>query len=231
MHTWVYIKMSGFTIDWLSSRTVMPCWLDVTLINYLPTPGSKVRPSQPPEYSITNRTRVRSIPLFVGIEIRHSQIVLCRTEPRLPAMSTTGAVDQTQITILLGVSTALTCITSKNTLDVSSSLYLKLILSTNSYLGHPASLDSIFPPEEGRYGRLHGHRRSGISNSSALKSTHTNNRKIFTIGYLAVLYLGKENGMGSPMGVLTLDEMETLLKVGSIQLMDVLNHDTNGKVR
>lgn len=36
---------------------------------------------------------------------------------------------------------------------------------------------------------------------------------IFTLGYLAVLYLGKTNGMGSPMGTLSTDEMETLLKV------------------
>lgn len=43
---------------------------------------------------------------------------------------------------------------------------------------------------------------------------------IFTLGYLAVLYLGKTNGMGSPMGTLSTDEMETLLKITfSIELM------------
>ncbi|KAI1761415.1 hypothetical protein GGR53DRAFT_522373 [Hypoxylon sp. FL1150] len=36
---------------------------------------------------------------------------------------------------------------------------------------------------------------------------------IFTIGYLAVLYQAKTNGMGAPMGTLTVDEMETILKI------------------
>lgn len=35
----------------------------------------------------------------------------------------------------------------------------------------------------------------------------------FTIGYLAVLYIGKTNGMGNPMGTLTVDNMTTLLKI------------------
>ncbi|KAI2608961.1 uncharacterized protein GGS25DRAFT_297947 [Hypoxylon fragiforme] len=50
-------------------------------------------------------------------------------------------------------------------------------------------------------------KRSGMDDYMALGAL------LFSIGYLIILYIGKNEGMGSPMTVLTLDEMGSLLKI------------------
>ncbi|KAI1776255.1 hypothetical protein F4818DRAFT_413497 [Hypoxylon cercidicola] len=91
-------------------------------------------------------------------------------------MSTTEAIDDTQITILLGVSTTLTCITT-------------ILVVIRMWI------------------RAFHIKKAGMDDYMAVGAL------LFTIGYLAILYLGKINGMGSPMGTLTIDEEETLLKI------------------
>ncbi|KAI1138602.1 hypothetical protein F5Y05DRAFT_413223 [Hypoxylon sp. FL0543] len=91
-------------------------------------------------------------------------------------MADKDSVDHTQIDTLVGVGTALTCIT---TIAVTIRVWLRFIVI----------------------------KKAGMDDYMAIGAL------IFLLGYLAVLYIGKTNGMGLPMGVLTMDEMENLLKI------------------
>ncbi|KAI2466044.1 hypothetical protein F4781DRAFT_445483 [Annulohypoxylon bovei var. microspora] len=91
-------------------------------------------------------------------------------------MATTETIDYAQITILLVISTVLTCISA-------------ILIIIRVWI------------------RFFALKKAGTDDYMAIGAL------LFTIGYLAVLYLGKTNGMGSPMGTLTYEEMETLLKI------------------
>ncbi|KAI1376549.1 hypothetical protein F4677DRAFT_418874 [Hypoxylon crocopeplum] len=91
-------------------------------------------------------------------------------------MASEEPIDTTQITILLAVSTALTCISS---IIVALRIWIRFLVM----------------------------KKPGMDDYMAIGGL------VFIIGYLAILYVGKTNGMGSPMGTLSFDEMETLLKI------------------
>ncbi|KAI1390770.1 uncharacterized protein F4822DRAFT_426615 [Hypoxylon trugodes] len=91
-------------------------------------------------------------------------------------MSDTVTIDYTQITILLVVSTVLTCIST-------------IVVTGRSWI---------------RFGMI---KKGGWDDYMSIGAL------ICIIGYLACLYLGKTNGMGSPMSTLSIVEMETLLQI------------------
>ncbi|KAI1100245.1 hypothetical protein F4804DRAFT_53538 [Jackrogersella minutella] len=91
-------------------------------------------------------------------------------------MATAETIDHGPITILLVVSTVITCISA-------------ILIAIRTWI------------------RFFALKKAGMDDYMAISAL------VFTIGYLAVLYLGKTNGMGLPMGTLTYMEMETLLKI------------------
>ncbi|KAI0166937.1 hypothetical protein GGR52DRAFT_574902 [Hypoxylon sp. FL1284] len=92
-------------------------------------------------------------------------------------------IDHTPINSLVGVGTALTCITA---VLVALRMWVRIVIVKKPGMDDYMSLTAL----------------------------------IFTIGYISVLYVGKANGMGSPMGSLNVEEMETILKVFfAIELM------------
>ncbi|KAI0834692.1 hypothetical protein F5Y06DRAFT_150230 [Hypoxylon sp. FL0890] len=91
-------------------------------------------------------------------------------------MADKNSVDHSQITILVAVGTALTCITA---IIVAIRVWLRFIVI----------------------------KKAGMDDYMAIGAL------VALVGYLAVLYVGRTNGMGLPMETLTMDEMETLLKL------------------